>query len=125
MAYSVEFDFNSIRDLGYFNAKAIVDKQRESKAINTIISLLDDIKENGIIQQELEKTKNYIRGQRLREEESMLNQAFKLSNLESLGLGYQYYLKRDERLEKVNIDSIHKIAQEYFDEKKYWIHVLS
>ncbi len=125
LAYSVEFDFSSIRELGYFVASAIVDKQRESEAIKTIVSVLDDIKENGIIKQELEKTKNYIRGQRLREEESMLNQAFKLSNLESLGLGYQYYLKREERLEKVNIDSIHKIAQEYFDEEKYWIHVLS
>ncbi len=125
LAYSVEFDFSSIRELGYFVASAIVDKQRESEAIKTIIFVLDDIKENGIIQQELEKTKNYIRGQRLREEESMLNQAFKLSNLESLGLGYQYYLNREERLNKVNIDSIHKIALEYFAKEKYWIHVLS
>ena len=55
----------------------------------------------------------------------MLNQAQTLSILEAIGFGYEYYLSREERLKKVNLKALHKIAEEYFNEKDYFIHVLS
>ena len=125
LAYSVDFEFSSIKELGYFMASVIVDKKNESEVIYQIISILGDIRKNGITKEDLEKTKNYIRGQRLLEEESMLAQAHIISVLEATGFGYEHYLKREERLQKVNLDSIHKIAEEYFKEDEYFIHVLS
>ncbi len=125
LAYFVEFSFHSIRSLGFWVASAIVDKKRESEAVNMIHTVLHDIKKNGIQTRDLEKTKNYIRGQRLMEEESMLNQAHTLSVLESIGFGYEYYLKWEERLNKVNLKALQKIAEEYFNESEYFIHVLS
>ncbi len=125
LAYSVEFDFRSVRSLGYFQISAIVDKKNEAKTLDSIISVLDDIKQNGITSYDLEKTKNYIRGQRLMDEESVLSKAQTLSILEALGFGYEYYLDRDVRLGNVNIDQIHQIAAEYFNRDNYYIHILS
>lgn len=125
LAYSVEFDFHSYRELGYYVATAIVDKKREGEAIDIIRSVLDNIKKNGISKEDLQKTKNYIRGQRLMEEESMLSQAQMLSILEAIGFGYEYYRKREERLEKVSLKAIHNVAEEYFNEDEFFIHVLS
>ena len=125
LAYSVDFEFRSIKELGYFMASVIVDKKNEKQVIDQIISILDEIRKNGITKEDLEKTKNYIRGQRLLEEESMLAQAHIISVLEATGFGYEHYLKREERLHKVDLNSIHKIAAEYFKEDGYFIHVLS
>ncbi len=125
LAYSVEFNYYSVRDFGYFDVVAIVDKKREQEALQAIKDVLDDVKNKGISAAELQKTKNYVRGVRLMEEESMLNQAQTLAILEAIGFGYDYYKQRDNRLEKVNIRALQKIAAEYFDEENYYIHILS
>ncbi|MBN1949197.1 MAG: insulinase family protein [Candidatus Cloacimonetes bacterium] len=125
LAYSVEFDFRAVRNLGYFLISAIVDKNNEEETIAHIIRILEDIKDNGISSADLEMTKNYIRGQRLLEEESLLNRAETLSILEVLGFGYQYYLDRDQRLNDVSMDQIHDLAREYFNPGNFFIHVLS
>ena len=125
LAYSVDFSFKSIRKMGFFAASAIVDKKREKEAVESIISVLNEVKKNGISNEEIEKTRNYIRGQRLMEEESMLSQAHTISVLETIGFGYDYYLKRDERLKNVNRNILHEIASEYFNQDDYYFHILS
>ncbi len=59
------------------------------------------------------------------EEESVLTRAQTLSVLESIGFGYDFYLKREERLNKVNIHDVHRLAEEYFKPENYFIHILS
>jgi len=125
LAYSTEFNFTSTRNIGYFVASAIVDKDREKEALDTIIEILDDIRENGIDEEELIKTKNYVRGQRLMDDESVSSQAQTLAVLESIGLGYKYYNERDARLEAVTLEQMNEIAKEYFKKENYFIHVLS
>lgn len=125
LAYSVEFSYSSVRNFGFYNALAIVDKKREEEALEAIKSILQDVKKNGISQVELQKTKNYVRGIRLMEEESVLNQAQTLSVLEAIGYGYEYYKQRELRLNKVTVKDLQDIAEEYFAEEKYFIHILS
>lgn len=124
LAYSTDFDFDSIRQIGYFVAGAIVDRSESNQVIDIILDVLASIKVNGITAEELQKTKNYIRGQRLQDEESMLAQAQTLSVLDVLGLGYEYYRNRDQRLEKVSLDAIHDLAKAYFNSNAMYIHVL-
>ncbi|OQX71858.1 MAG: hypothetical protein B6D62_01230, partial [Candidatus Cloacimonas sp. 4484_275] len=123
LAYSVGFSFKSIRQLGFYVATAIVDKANEDEAIDLIKSVLSEVKKNGISDYELQKTKNFIRGQRLFEEESMLAQAQTISSLDALGFGYEYYLKREERLKKVNRKILQQLANQYFNDD-YFIHIL-
>ncbi|MBT4331881.1 MAG: insulinase family protein, partial [Candidatus Cloacimonetes bacterium] len=101
-----------------------VDKSNKDEAVKVIRDVLQNIKTNGITRKELETTKNFIRGQRLMEQESVLNLAQTLSILESLGLGYSYYLKRDERLDNVNVKMLHDLASEYFKEENQFIHIM-
>ena len=124
LAYSVDFSFSSVRSIGFWVASAVVDKSNKDEAVKVIRDVLKNIKTNGITLEELNTTKNFIRGQRLMEEESVLNQAQTLSILESLGLGYSYYLKRDERLDKVNVKILHELAVEYFKEENQFIHIM-
>ncbi|MBN1327643.1 MAG: insulinase family protein, partial [Candidatus Cloacimonetes bacterium] len=125
LVYSVDFDFFSIRQLGYFMITAIVDKAEKSHTLSIIKDILNDIKTNGILTEDLEKTKNYIRGQRLLEEESMLSRAQTLAILETLGFGYEFYLERERRLNAVNLRHLHEVAAEYFRDDNYYIHVLA
>lgn len=125
LAYSVEFDFRSVRNFGYFLVSAIVDASRQKEALDAIKNTLFEVKTNGITAEELEKTKNYIRGQRLLDEESVMVRAQTISMLESIGLGYDYYLDREKRLNSVSIESIHDIAKEYFVEENLFTHILT
>ncbi len=124
LAYSVDFSFSSVRSTGFWVASAVVDKANKNEAIIVIREVLKEIMTNGITQKELEKTKNFIRGQRVMEQESVLNLAQTLSILESLGLGYSYYLKRDERLDRVDVNMLHELASEYFNEEDQFMHIM-
>ncbi len=124
LAYSVDFSFSSVRSVGFWVASAVVDKTNKDEALKVIRDILKDIMTNGITPKELDKTKNFIRGQRVMEQESVLNLAQTLSILESLGLGYSYYLKRDERLDGVDVKMLHELASEYFKEENQFIHIM-
>jgi predicted Zn-dependent peptidase len=113
-----------VRTAGFWVASAIVDKESKYQAVDIIRNVLKEVKTNGISNKVLETTKNYIRGQRLMEEESVLNQAQTLSILESLGLGYKYYLERDARLANVNVKILHDLAKEYFNEDNYFVQIM-
>ncbi len=125
LAYSVDYDFSSIKDIGFFAANAIVDKDNQDLAIKLILDALDSVKENGISEKDLKKTKNYILGQRIIDEESMLSQADILATIEAVGFGIDHYKTRNERLMNVSIENIHQLAKSYFNRDELVIHVLS
>ncbi|MDY6916160.1 MAG: pitrilysin family protein, partial [Candidatus Cloacimonadota bacterium] len=124
LAYSVDFSFSAYKKFGYWAAAAIVDKKNEKLALKTIKTVLKKLQKDEISDYELQKVKNYIRGQRLQEDESLLNQAITISNLISIGLNYEYYLNRDKRLQEVSKDIIHKLAQLYFNKDNFYTHIL-
>lgn len=125
LAYTVDFSFSSYQQFGYWAAVAIVDKKNEKLALRSIKNVLEKTKSNGISDYELQKMKNYIRGLRLQEEESLLNQAITISNLIANGWEYEYYLQRDKRLQNVSKDIIHNLAEEYFHSQNYFTHILT
>jgi zinc protease len=124
LAYVADFDFRSTRKLGVFQAFTIVDKSNEKEAVAIIKKALKSIQIQGISNYELQKTVNYIRGNRLLEEESVLSQASAIAKLVSIGLGYDYYLQRDIRLQNVQLTMLKEIAEEYFHEQNFYVHIL-
>ncbi len=125
LGYSVGMDFHMIRSLGYWNISAVVDKKNEQQTIDIIFSVLENVKKNEITTEELQRAKNYILGQRLIADESVLSQAQTLSVLEAIGYGYEHYKKRDERLMNVDLKILHQLAEEYFKEENYFVYLLS
>jgi predicted Zn-dependent peptidase len=123
LAYSVSFDVHSYTDFGYFAINCITDRENDKFAVELIRQVLNDIARDGITEEELKVAKNYIRGQRLIGEESMMSQAKILSYLKALGYDYQYYLERDKRLESVTCETIKKLAEEYFTEDNFYTYI--
>jgi zinc protease len=123
-AYAAGFDFISLKETGVFVANALVDKEKCRESYQIIIETLAEIRENGVTEEELEIAKNTVRGQRLRAEESVLGQSSVLALLDILGYDYDFYLQREERLQKVKADDLRNIAREYFQEDALYSHIL-
>ena len=125
LAYSVDFDFQALENLGYFRVWAQVNRDGEKESLRVIRDILEQCKSNSISEEELEIARNAIRGSRLQDGESVLHQATSISLLESIGLGYQYFLDREKRLERVTLEHIRGIAQQYFVDDNFFTHILS
>jgi len=123
VAYSVDFDYSSLEDIGVFNNFAVVDRAREEQAIKTIYAIMQDIKDNNVTPEELQLTKNFINGQRLIDNESVIAQADQLSLLSALGYSYDYYLQRENRLNNVSHEDIDEIANSYFNRKDLYMQI--
>ncbi|MCL1827068.1 MAG: insulinase family protein [Candidatus Cloacimonetes bacterium] len=124
IAYSADFDFDVLHDLGYYHYSAIVDKKAEKKAIELIHNIQNDLKKYGALPHELKAAKAYLIGQRKIDEESTLTQAQILSTLLALGYDHDYYLSREERINKVTNDDIIEIMNLYFDQNQQFLHTL-
>jgi predicted Zn-dependent peptidase len=124
IAYSAEFDYDLLNDLGYFDMFTIVDKEKEDFAIELLLKIQADLKRDGVSEGEITKAKNYILGQTLMEEESVLSQAQVISSLLALGYDYEFYLQREDRIKGVCGDGVMKILEEYFNFEDEYLHVL-
>ena len=124
MGYSVDFDYLSTRKVGNWVTSAIVDKKVIGKAEKLILQTLEDVKKNGITNDELMVAKNSLKGNRIFEQESVLTQASYISALITLGYDYEYYMNREKRIDNVQKDKIMEIARKYFVEDNYWIQIL-
>lgn len=125
LAYSVNFDFYSNLEFGYFLANAVIDRNNTKNTIQIIEEILLKIKDSDFINEEFEKTKNYIRGQRLIAEESMLSQAIALARLITTGKDYQFFKNRHKRLDNIQLQEIKNIAETYFYEDNFYTYVLT
>ena len=123
-AYSTGFDFISLQEFGFFVISAQVDKRKSKQTYSLILKILDDIKKKGVTSQELEIAKNSVRGQRLRAEESVMGQASALAMLDILDYSYDFYLKREERLQRVSVKELQQIAQDYFNPDNLYTNLL-
>jgi predicted Zn-dependent peptidase len=125
VAYTAEFDYSLLRDLGYFQMFAVVDKAKEDFAINLLIKMLIDLKKNGVTKDEMIKTKNFIQGQMYLDEESVLTTAQIISNLTVLGYDYEFYQSREKRLNNVTKDQIKFVLDKYFNVDDLYLHIVS
>jgi zinc protease len=124
LAYYTSFDYELLQGLGYYGMVAIVDRDREKQAINMFRKIQLDIKNKGATTDELYRIKNYLKGQRRIYEESTVAQATMISTLLTLGYEYDYYQKREERINNVSNKQIIEIANDYFKEEDEFLFVL-
>ena len=125
VAYSVGFDQNNYDKFGFFICSAIVDKNESKYSLKAIKNILTDVKENGVSEKELNIVKNFIRGSRMIDEESILIQSQILAMIYAIGFDYDYYCNRNERLMNLKISDLKKVAEKYFNESEYYTYILS
>ncbi len=124
LAYSVEFDFDALEHVGYFDVFSIVDKNREEEAVQCIKDVLKKVAQKGILKEELILAKRYVKGQCRIEEESVQSQAQIISSVLLKGYDYQYYLDREKRLDKISLKLLKQLAEEYFTDDNLFMHIL-
>ena len=124
IAYSAEFDYDLMTDLGYYDMFTIVDKEKENLAVDLLLKIQNDLKTSGVTEDELFKAKSFVLGQSRMDEESVLSQAQVISSLLTLGYDYDFYEQREERIKQVTNESIMKIVNEYFNYEDEFLQIL-
>ncbi|MCL2064417.1 MAG: insulinase family protein [Candidatus Cloacimonetes bacterium] len=114
LAYSAEFDYELLSDIGFFQMFTIVDKENEKTALKLLIEMQDSLHKNGVSDDELKRAKSFLIGQSRIDEESILSQAQVISSLLASGYDYDFYLKKEERIENISIDNVMYIINKYF-----------
>jgi zinc protease len=115
LAYSVDFDYELLNNIGYYLIYAVVDKKKEKEAMSLINKMQTDLRKTGANSKEINIAKNYILGQMQLGEESMLSQAQIISSIITLGQDYNYYQEREKRIKQVKKEDIQYILDEYFN----------
>ena len=124
-AYTVDFDYNLLNNLGYYNLFTIVDKEKENIATDLIFKIFNDIKKNGVTKEEIIRAKKYLLGQSRMDEESVLSQATIISVLLTLGYDYDFYLNREKRIEMVEQENILEIVNEYMNVEDMYMLIMN
>lgn len=124
IAYQTGFDFTSIKELGFWNGYAFCDPQNSSQCIAIIKNILNDVCTIGIEESELTDAIRYLICMNKFDGESVSYTASSMSSLAALGYEPDYYIKREERLMAVNIETINRVAAEAFRADNQYLHIL-
>lgn len=124
LAYSIYSYNGSYSDTGSFVISAGTRPENCQRVIDIILQELQDIKENGITQKELEKTFNQLKGSLFMGLETVNSRMNKLGR--SL-LAYDRVITPEENVEdlaKVTLEDVQELAKEMFCKEKLQITVL-
>ncbi len=118
LAYYVSTDMNSDTDCGSLFTRAGVDNQKVERAIETIMEEYKKIREKRITPDELQKAKDYTRGTALIGMEASDEQASFYAFQEILTNEILTLEEKLDRINKVTIDDIQRVAQDVFRPEK-------
>jgi len=125
IAYSAEFDYDMLTDIGYYDMFTIVDRQNERMAIQLLYHMLVELRQKGVTTDEIEKAKRFLIGQLKMDNESVSLQSQTIASLLTLGMTYEYYTNIPNSLEGVTNEAITQIIEEYFNPEDMYLHILN
>ncbi len=85
---------------------------------------IDNIKQNGITEDELQRVKAQVIASDVYERDSMFNQAIKIGTYESVGLSWRDLAVYTQKLQAVTAEQVQQVAQKYLDDDKLTIAIL-
>ena len=118
LAYYVRTSYQGYTDCGYLATQAGVDKNKIEQAIKIILREYKKIAKNGIKEDELQKSKNYIKGASTLSLETSDQIANFLTNQEILLNEISSAKEHFAKIDKVTADDIQKTAQDIFTSQK-------
>ncbi len=124
LAYQVGFDFQSIKELGFWNLSTYCDRSRSKDCIHLIYEILADLADRGVEEGELNAAKQFLIGMNRFDRESSSYSAASMSNLAVLGYTPEYYLTREDRIRKVSTADIKHIAAKYLNPTNFYLHIM-
>ncbi len=124
LAYEISSFSNFTPDLGALYIYCRIDKKEEKTVRKYIEQILEDIKKNGVTENELKQFKNEITGSVLRQVQRSIARARNYGIYYLYNLGLDYTKKFLEEIEKINNDDIKRVANKYLDMDKAIISIV-
>jgi zinc protease len=123
-AYQTGFDFTSVNELGIWNCHAYCDLEDHKKCLEIMHLILDDVCQNGVTDDELERAKNYLCGMERFDRENPVSEAATLAYLNAVGYDLEFYLQREKRIRSITSDMVNDIARLWLRQDNRWTHIL-
>lgn len=106
LAYNVNCSATQMEDGGILKAYLETDKEKKETALDALKTVLYDLYENGITEEEFETTKIYTKASFLRKNETKDVRANNLAAFEALGLGYEFLNRFSQEIETIGLEQI-------------------
>ena len=102
--------------------------QTRNESVNKVIKMVRDewkrIKRKSISKEELDNAKTYFKGSFSRNYTSTMSIASLLEIVQYYSLGKDYFIKRDEIIDKLDTDYVNNVASKIFDDKKLFFMIV-
>jgi zinc protease len=121
LAYSVGAGVRYLGDFGWYTCTMGTGYKNFATARTGILAEIEKLANEPVSQSELDKARNSLWGSMLMRNMSCINQAYNMAYYEYVGVGYDYDDGYRERMDKVTIDDIRKVARDYLDPNNYVI----
>ena len=118
LAYAIESFPSSYKDTGIFNIYAGLHPSQLLKAINCIDKEIEDIKKNLISKDELNKSKEQLKGSYVLGMEGTFSRMYEIGKSVSIFNRIQSQDEILNKIDNVNMDSIENVANIIFNNKK-------
>ena len=115
LTYSVFSRFLPFRDGGIFTINTYTKTETAGEALRVILDEMDKLVSGGVSDDELEKVKNYLKGQFPLSLETPEKIANLLLEVEFYGLPIDYAAKFRQNVDSVTAENVAEIARRYFD----------
>jgi predicted Zn-dependent peptidase len=124
LAYAVFSELNGYRDTGCLSIYAGTSVESARKVVESIVKEFRDLKENAVVDEELRRAKDHLKGSLMLSLEST---ASRMSNLARQEMYFRKFFTLDElveSIESVTSADVQRIAQTFFDPKQIAVTVL-
>ncbi|MFA5068434.1 MAG: pitrilysin family protein [Candidatus Izemoplasmatales bacterium] len=118
LAYSIHTSTDISTDAGYLVTQAGIDHKNLEKSIKLILEEYKDLKNNKIFEKELQKAKDYLKGKMFLSLDSSSKQASYYATQELLEKNILTPEQEFERIDKVSVNDIKKVAEDIFVSSK-------
>ncbi len=112
------------KDPGLFVISSVLKEENVNKAISSILSLVEDIKQNGVKESDLIKAKNNFIADYVYQKETIGSQANDLAQNQILTGNPDFSAQYIENLKAVNIENIKRAASKYLNTQNMTVAVL-
>ena len=118
LGYYIHTSYDGTTDAGYLVTQAGIKNDSLEKAISLVLKEYKDLSENGVLEKELQKAKDYLRGATSLSLDSTDSKASFYTTQEVMG---EKLLTPEEKLsmiDKVSVNDIKKVAEDIFKNEK-------